>query len=282
MTVTSADIQRLQDTIYDASRELSDVRIRDGSLASQLQAELDDARDEAIYLKVKLRKHEPIARGELNDVRDRVENIRSRARGDSGGRYTPPAGSGIEPDRRPAPTSTSGRPIANEIPVGTEFDVRLQNSLSSKTAEVEDRFEATTLVDLRDDRNRVLVPAGSVMRGIVSSVKRAGRLERTGTMTVAFDRVTINGRSYPLRATVTQALESEGIRERLRGSASARAPALSLARFSAAPRARWPASSSAAAARLPRPKGRTSSCRRGRCCGYEWTRRSLWLAEPGE
>ena len=30
-------------------------------------------------------------------------------------------------------------------------------------------------------------------------------------MTVAFDRVTINGRSYPIRATVSQALESEGI-----------------------------------------------------------------------
>jgi hypothetical protein len=28
---------------------------------------------------------------------------------------------------------------------------------------------------------------------------------------VAFDRVTINGRSYPIRATVTQAIESEGI-----------------------------------------------------------------------
>ena len=30
-------------------------------------------------------------------------------------------------------------------------------------------------------------------------------------MTVAFDRVTINGRAYPIRATVSQALESEGI-----------------------------------------------------------------------
>ena len=29
---------------------------------------------------------------------------------------------------------------------------------------------------------------------------------------VAFDRVTINGRSHPIRATVTQALESEGIK----------------------------------------------------------------------
>ena len=220
-TVTTADVQRLQDMIYDASQEIWDIRTRDASLASQLMNELDDARDEAVYLKVKLRKRESIARSEFSDVRDRVENIRSRARSDSGGRYSTgaPATTNtdrdrlpVEVDRRPAPASTSGRATMNEIPVGTEFDVRLQNPLSSKTNEVEDRFEATTLIDLKDDRGRVLVPAGSTMRGVVSSVKRASRLERTGSMTVAFDRVTINGRSYPMRATVTQALESEGIK----------------------------------------------------------------------
>lgn len=216
-TVTTADVQRLQDTIYDASREIWDLRTRDASLASQLMNELDDARDEAIYLKVKLRKRESIARTEFSDVRDRVENIRSRARSDSGGRYSTGAPANTDPDRRPAevdrrPAPASGRPTANEIPVGTEFDVRLQNPLSSKTNEVEDRFEATTMVDLKDDRGRVLVPAGTTMRGVVSSVKRAGRIERTGSMTVAFDRMTINGRSYPMRGTVTQALESEGIK----------------------------------------------------------------------
>ena len=212
--VTSADIQRLQDTIYDASRDISQVRARDQALASQLQAELDDARDEAAYLKVKLRRNEPIARSEYSDVRDRIENIRSRARGDSGGGYTPPAGSSSEPARteQSRPTPTTGRSQnPNEIPVGTEFDVRLQKSLSSATAQVEDRFDATTMVDLRDERSRVLVPAGSVMRGIVSSVNKAGRVDRKGSLTVAFDRVTIDGRSYPMRATVTQALQSEGI-----------------------------------------------------------------------
>jgi hypothetical protein len=212
--VTSADIQRLQDNIYDASRDVSQVRSRDQALASQLQAELDDARDEATYLKVKLRRNEPIARSEYSDVRDKIENIRSRARGDSGGGYTPPAGSSSEPARteQSRQTPTTGRSQnPNEIPVGTEFDVRLQNTLSSATAKVEDRFEATTMVDLRDDRGRVLVPAGSTMRGIVSSVNKAGRIDRKGSLTVAFDRVTINGRSYPMRATVTQALQSEGI-----------------------------------------------------------------------
>ena len=217
-SVTSADIQRLQDVSYEASRDVAQVRTRDAVLASQLQAELDDARDEVIYLKVKLRRNEPISRGEYNDVRDRIENIRSRARGDSAGGYTPPAGSRSESTSPPLtppppPAATSGRARnANEIPVGTEFDVRLQNSLSSKTAQVEDRFEATTMVDLLDERGRVLVPSGSVMRGVVSSVNKATRTDRKGSLTVAFDRVTINGRAHPIRATVTQALESEGIK----------------------------------------------------------------------
>ena len=214
--VTSADIQRLQDNIYDASRDVAQARSRDATLASQLQSELDDLRDEATYLKVKLRKREPIARSEYADVRDRLDNIRSRARNDSSGntRSTDDRSTNTRStdDRSAVPASSGRIPSGNEIPVGTEFDVRLQNSLSSATAQVEDRFEATTMVDLRDDNNHVLVPAGSVMRGVVSSVNKAGRIERKGSMTVAFDRVTIKGRSYPMRATVTQALESEGIK----------------------------------------------------------------------
>jgi hypothetical protein len=89
--------------------------------------------------------------------------------------------------------------------------VRLQNSLSSRSAQVEDRFQATTLVDLRED-DRLLVPAGSAIRGVVSSVTKATRLERKGAMTLGFDQMTIGNRIYPIRGTVTQAIESEGIR----------------------------------------------------------------------
>jgi hypothetical protein len=225
-SVTTADVQRLQDSIYDASRAVGQMRTRDANAASQMQAELDDAADEAIYLKVKLRKNEPISRRDYTEVRDRVDGIRNRARGDWNGGNNPPAGSTNDrpvssagyPERAPSPNDNRypNDPPArsqnpNEIPVATEFDVRLQNPLSSKTSQVEDRFEATTMVDLRDERGRVLVPAGSLMRGVVSSVNRATRTDRKGAMTVAFDRVTINGRSYPIRATVSQALESEGI-----------------------------------------------------------------------
>jgi hypothetical protein len=224
-SVTTSDIQRLQDAAYDASRDIAQIRSRDGNTASQLQSELDEVRDEVVYLKVKLRKNETIARRDYTDVRDRIETIRSRARSESGAgnsNSNSPSAAGIGDERRvddrgiddrsTTPSGTVGRSQnPNEIPVGTEFDVRLTNALSSKTAQVEDRFEATTMVDLRDERGRVLIPAGSTMRGVVSSVTKTTRMERKGALTVAFDRVTVNGHAYPIRATVTQALESEGI-----------------------------------------------------------------------
>jgi len=203
--VTKADIQRLQDNIDVASRDVAEARTRDARLGSDLERQLNDARDEAVYLEVKIRKNEPIASSEYSSLRERVEDIRKQARGevDRGGST---AG---DSDRRPNRVASTEDA---DVPVGTELDVRLQQPLSSKTAQVEDRFEATTMVDVTDERGRVLIPAGSVLRGVVSSVNKAGRIERQGKMTLAFDQVTVKGRDYPLRATVTQALESEGIR----------------------------------------------------------------------
>ena len=97
------------------------------------------------------------------------------------------------------------------IPAGQEIDVRLQTPLSSDSAQVEDRFEATSVVDLyRGDE--VLIPAGSVLRGVVRTVERATRTDRKGQMTVSFDQLTVRGRTYPMRGTVTEAIESAGMK----------------------------------------------------------------------
>lgn len=98
-----------------------------------------------------------------------------------------------------------------DVPVGTEIDVRLQGRLSSKDANVEDRVEATTIVDLmRGDQ--VLIPAGAVVSGIVTAVDRATRTDRKGGLTVRFDTLRSRGESHPMRASVVQALESEGLK----------------------------------------------------------------------
>ena len=96
------------------------------------------------------------------------------------------------------------------IPVGQEIDLRLQTALSSATATREQRFEATTAVDLMQG-DRVLIPAGSTVRGVVSNVEKAGNVDRSGSLSLAFDRIVINGREYPLRAMATQIFESRGV-----------------------------------------------------------------------
>jgi hypothetical protein len=233
-TVTQADIQRLQDNVHLADRDVSQSRSRDASRAAQLQSELDDLRDEVVYLKVKLRKERTLARSEYADVRDRIDDLRSRARGDSANvaaapAPAPPPSSSTAAPRPPATTPASAPPASSapttsastrpstpppgtsEVPVGTEIDVRLQNTLNSGTNQVEDRFEATTLVDVGVG-SRVVIPAGSVMRGVVTAVEPGTRSNRTARLTVSFDQVTVNGTPYAIRGTVTQALEGEGIK----------------------------------------------------------------------
>lgn len=220
--ITQADVQKLQDSVYLAERDVSNLRTRDSARATSLQGELDDLSDEVIYLRVKLRKERTLAQSEYNDVQSRIEDLRSRARGDSRLSSAPaPAAPGAPILRNPDPPSAPAAPRApersratgsrGEIPANTELDVRLSNILNSGTAQVEDRFEATTAADLVID-GRTIVPAGSVMRGVVSSVTPAGRLKRKAEMMVTFDQITINGRSYPIRGTVTQAIEGEGVK----------------------------------------------------------------------
>jgi hypothetical protein len=231
-SVTATDIQRLQDQVYEASRDLSRLGGNTDAMG-RLQSELDDLRDEVVYMKVKLRKEGSVNRNDFNDVQRRVQDLRSRARADmrgsdntggwrpnsdqpgigsrSGGTAGGVSGGVTGDDRTRPDQSTRAGTGSSAIPVGQEIDVRLQTELSSATAQVEQRFEATTVADLYRG-NDVLIPAGSILRGVVSSVDKATRTDRKGSLTVAFDQITIRGRNYPMRGTVTQALESEGIR----------------------------------------------------------------------
>src|SRR5688572_10527027 len=82
-TVSTADIQRLQDQMLQASGEISRLRSTDAALASRLESDLDELREETIYLKVKLRKEGTVNRTDYADVRDRLQELRSRARGET-------------------------------------------------------------------------------------------------------------------------------------------------------------------------------------------------------
>ena len=137
---------------------------------------------------------------------------------DTGTVNTPPQTAGVTQTAPAGPTEVN-QSAPGVIPTGQELDVRLQTTLSSETATAEQRFEATTAVDVTQD-GRVLVPAGSVVRGVVTSVKRPGRVDRVGSLTLSFDQMTVRGRNYPIRGMATQVFESGGIREEV-GTAGA-------------------------------------------------------------
>lgn len=192
--VTAADITRLESTADEIGIRLVELRKTDATLATDVSQTLTDLRDEVTYLRVKMRREGSVTRDEYASLRDRLETLRVRADGQKVSAQ-PVLGD-------PEPPSTTS------LPVGSEFDVRLQTSLSSETARVEQRFEATTVLDYTVD-GTVLVPAGSLMRGFVSSVRPAGRVDRRGSLTLSFDELRVGNRTYPVRAAVTQAIDGK-------------------------------------------------------------------------
>jgi hypothetical protein len=212
-SVSDNDIQRLRLAISDARADIDRLGSSNSQLSSDLQNELDNLSDEVVYLKVKLRKEHNVPRADYLDLRDRIDDVRVRASGDRSQRSTDGVGRSSDRSGRSQSDDRYNRSQSDDsaIPLGTELDVRLQDRLSSKDNVVEDRFRATTAVDLTQG-DRVLIPAGSEIRGVISEVEKAGRIDRKARMTLSFDQVTINGRDYPIQGTIVDPVEGEGIK----------------------------------------------------------------------
>lgn len=193
--VTAADLTRLEASASEISTQVDTLKKTDATLAADVSRSLADLNDEITYLKVKMRREGSVTREEYASLRDRLETLRVRSKGEK---------VSADPVAKDDPSVVGG----GTVPVGTEFDVRLQTSLSSETAKLEERFEATTVLDYASGRT-VIVPAGSTVRGFVSSVRAAGKLDRRAALTLSFDEIRIDNRSYRLRASVTRAFDGK-------------------------------------------------------------------------
>jgi TolA-binding protein len=192
---TEADVNRLESSASEVAKLVTQLKTTDPTRAADVEKQLTTLREEIVYLRVKLRRN-GVTRAEYSDVRDRLETLRVRAAGDK----------------------VSSQPIVEDdpmvagrvwtVPVGTELDVRLQTALNSGTAKLEQRFEATTIVDLAMDGN-VVIPAGTIVRGFVGSVRPATRTSRQGSLTLSFDEVVLKSGPARMRATVTKALDGK-------------------------------------------------------------------------
>ena len=192
--VTTADLDKLDAAADVVARQITTLKKVNPSLAMTSEKTLIEIRDDLTYLRVKLRREGSVPQKDVTDVRDRLETLRVRTQSST---------------IKALPIFTDD-PLEKVItvPVGTELDVRLQTSLSSETAKVEQRFEATTLVDM-NMAGSLVIPAGTLVRGFVSSVRPAGRLERRGSITLSFDEMLVGGKHPPMRASVVQAMEGK-------------------------------------------------------------------------
>jgi hypothetical protein len=95
---------------------------------------------------------------------------------------------------------------AGSIPDGTEIPVVLDQGLSSKTARPEDRVYGTVAASVRVD-GRIVIPAGTEVRGVVRQVEPARRPAHGGRLELDFESMTVNGQTVNMDSSVVRVSE---------------------------------------------------------------------------
>ena len=102
-----------------------------------------------------------------------------------------------EPTERPEPAEPQFVEVT--IPMNAVLGVRLSTSLSSETAEVEDRVEASVTRDVIAN-GRLAVPAGTRLLGSVNEVTRGGKFSEKARLGVRFHTLVLaDGTRAPIR-----------------------------------------------------------------------------------
>lgn len=87
------------------------------------------------------------------------------------------------------------------LPAGTKLGVRLNGSVDSETAKVEDPVDATLIQPIVINETEV-VPAGAHFKGRVTA---AGRENGRPRLALAFTMLELSGDSYPVSAEISEA-----------------------------------------------------------------------------
>lgn len=102
---------------------------------------------------------------------------------------------------RAASRSTANRSIV--VPTRTTIPLELRASLSSRTARVGQRIYCDTVYPIVVN-NRVIIPAGSYVKGTITQVVRPGRVKGKAQMGLRFDSITLpSGITHGISATLS-------------------------------------------------------------------------------
>jgi hypothetical protein len=102
---------------------------------------------------------------------------------------------------QPAPPPADAR----ALPSGTILDVRLQQELDAAATRVGDTFTVVVVDSLVARNGRTVVPAGSVITGLVTGVGLAGGDREVAAIRLNFVRINVEGISHPVTANIVAA-----------------------------------------------------------------------------
>jgi hypothetical protein len=85
---------------------------------------------------------------------------------------------------------------------GARFDIAATDTITSRTAKINDPFTARVVEDVKNSAGEVVIPAGSTVNGRVTDVKPAPNPRTPGTLTLEVTSVSVRGNTYPIKANI--------------------------------------------------------------------------------
>ena len=183
---TPRDIRLLQDDLENLDNVVAQLDAGD-SRTPEFRRREQRLQDEVVALRDEMQRHRRDNTEGYGASKQAVDNLRQDIRSLQG-----------DIDRAYAGRYSGDYTLGE----GTRLQVRLENPISSKTARIEDRVEATVDYPVRDGSGGMAIPAGSRVVGRVASVQRANRPLHSGELDIAFDTLYIGNTRYDLRGRV--------------------------------------------------------------------------------
>ncbi len=90
------------------------------------------------------------------------------------------------------------RPAEVNIPAGTSLAVRINQHISVKSSRAGDHFDGEVVEPVADASNRVVVPRGTPVAGIIDASHRRGHFKGASLLELRLTSMTLNGARYPL------------------------------------------------------------------------------------
>lgn len=116
-----------------------------------------------------------------------------------------------------AAAPTPGNPVIVpadvRIPAGTTLAIRINQHISVKGSRAGDRFDGEIVEPVMGDNNRMIVPKGTPVGGVVAASHKRGHFKGASILQLQLTSMTLNGTRYPLETrSMTRTKKGKGKR----------------------------------------------------------------------